>query len=177
MRVYFIKDQPKLKCREQKCENCDLTKILKNPSALVLPFPINNNAITRTYFTSKKAHEVERINEKVSTFTKLPVGTLIIINDFSQNPKFQIAQDLKTSNQVFEGQKFLLGPTPCFLVTFRMRRSSWLPGFCQPTGHPGGSNRDFHVFVQQYHKNAITSRSFSLEPGRLPAHGGPHGEV
>ena len=69
MRVYFIEDQPKLKCREQKCENCDLTKILKNPSALSLPFPINNNGITRTYLTSKKAREVERMNEKKSTFT------------------------------------------------------------------------------------------------------------
>ncbi len=46
----------------------------------------------------------------------LPVGTLIIMNDFSQSPKFQIAQEVKSPNQVFTQQQFLLGPTPCIFV-------------------------------------------------------------
>ena len=59
-------------------------------------------------------HVFQKLTDRTNPL--LPVGTLIIMNDFSQSPKFQIAQEVKSSNQVFTQQQFLLGPTPCIFV-------------------------------------------------------------
>ena len=56
----------------------------------------------------------EKLTDRASPL--LPRGTLLIMNDFSQYPKLQIAQEEKFSNQVFTQQQFLLRPTPCIFV-------------------------------------------------------------
>ena len=46
----------------------------------------------------------------------LPIGKAIIMTDFSEHPMLQTALLQKTSQNIYEQQPFLLGPTPCLIA-------------------------------------------------------------
>ena len=45
---------------------------------------------------------------------KLPIGTLLVMNDFSESPVFQHVH--KTGDFIYSQQSILLGPTPCLFT-------------------------------------------------------------
>ena len=61
------------------------------------------------WFNAEFARLIDRNNPA------LPVGTLLITNDFSESPFYQLKD--QTSDMIYCQQPILLGPTPCFFTT------------------------------------------------------------